>query len=115
MSLKGQNPPLAGLHRKKPLDILCAQAPADEGVERAPTALASELPQAEGGGQTPAAPLGYPWPLISAFGGPTHPGIYVSVFRRIQEALGNRVNKWALVVHDVQNMGKVPLGLNNES
>ena len=59
MSPKGQNLPPAELHQKKSLDILCAQIPVGEEVARGPTALAFWLPQAEGGAQTLAKPLGY--------------------------------------------------------
>ena len=62
MSLKGRNLPLVELRQKKLLDILYAQAPADEEVVRASTALVFGLPPEEGGAQTLATPLGYSRP-----------------------------------------------------
>lgn len=43
----------------------------------------------------------------------TYPRIDVFVFRRIEETLSNGINERALVVYDVQNVGEVPLGLND--
>ena len=63
----------------------------------------------------PLHPSVTPGPLISTFEKKTHPCVDVFVSRRIQKALSDRFDKGSLVVHDVQDMSKVPLGLNNRS
>lgn len=54
-----------------------------------------------------------PGPLISMFEAKTHPCVDVFVSRRVQKTLSDRFDKGSLVVRNVQNVGKVPLGLNN--
>lgn len=54
-------------------------------------------------------------PLMSMFEKKTRPCVDILALRRIQKALNDRFDKGSLVMHYVQHMGKVPLGLDDWS
>ena len=79
---------------------------------KGPTALVSELPQGGGGARIPSTSSSHSRPADQMFGDPTHPRVDGFMSRRIQKALSNRFDEGSLIMHDVQDMGKVPFGLN---
>ena len=116
MSPKGQILPLAELRQRRSPDISCAQAPVGGAATKAPIALVFELPQAKRGARILSTSLGHSRSADQDFWHKrTYPRIELFVSRRIQKTLNNRLEKGMLVMHDVQNVGKVPLGLNNRS